>query len=95
VWAARPSSSRTSRRRRPRGQAGSADHQQPPGFQGHPGLPEALPDEVATLEAKNLQVVHVTWEPPGGEPVNYILSLRDFEAPAKSGKMADLGSARG
>jgi hypothetical protein len=52
---------------------------------------EALPGEVTGLDKTNLQVVMVEWQPPGeGEPKSFMLLVKDFNALARNGSMADL-----
>lgn len=63
-----------------------------PDLDGQPVYLEALPEEVADLDKRNLQVVTVEWQPPGEgqEPKSFILSIKDFAGLAQSGNMADL-----
>jgi len=62
-----------------------------PDLDGQPVYLEALPEEVADLDKRNLQVVTVEWQPPGeDEPKSFILSVKDFADLAQGGNMPDL-----
>ena len=62
-----------------------------PAFPGTPVYLEALPGEVTGLDKTSLHVVMVEWQPPGeGEPKSYLLLVKDFDALARNGSMADL-----